>query len=254
VIPAFGSEVLIISFGIIVLNYGITWLILRRKKDGRGGNGWFLLFTAFVALAGLGYLAFSGLQGFPRVTFGKEPGQVLLESRCLRCHRLGDKGADFAPDLLKLKVRYGSREQLRAFLEEPARIASGMPRQNLTFGELEEISSALWQEWTKVLVDGETHDGQAPMPRRQEDSNRRWARGSGLKIMRAKGCFECHSLGSQGGSMGPRLDYIGTDRDAAWFKSFLQNPAVQNPQGTMPKLGLTPEEIEAVGEFLAELK
>ncbi|MHB8170618.1 MAG: c-type cytochrome [Thermincolia bacterium] len=317
---------------IVVINFLLTWAFLLRKKEGKINSLWFFVPTLLLTFMGLGYFAFPDMQWrFLGISLSDNPSRIILETRCLRCHRLGDQGADFAPNLLEFRRDFTSIKELEVFLRDPAVKAAGMPKQNITGEELREITKTLWQEWEAVdpSQDGEKglpdkvsrgkdlfnyrcigchridskggvagpdlsiaighytreelvqfiHEPTAnssgkAMPKvtlREEDiealvSYLAWekekavltpGRGSGGRgpaIMEAQGCFRCHSLGGQGGTMGPLLDDVGKKRDKAWLKNFLQSSLKGNPQRTMPAAELTPAEIEALGEYLAGLK
>ena len=76
----------------------------------------------------------------------------------------------------------------------------------------------------------------------------------GRRLFVAKGCVTCHIHGDVAGSgvvaVGPEL----TDRrlPADYLKQFLANPAIapQSGPARMPNLGLEPQEIAALAEFL----
>jgi len=59
-----------------------------------------------------------GLDGPPDL----EAGQTVFEARCSTCHRFGDLGADFGPDLTTVSARYSMRDILDAVLFPSATI------------------------------------------------------------------------------------------------------------------------------------
>ncbi|MDA8234696.1 MAG: c-type cytochrome [Clostridia bacterium] len=319
---------------VVIVNFIFTWLFLLRKKEAKINGFWFFVPAFILIFTGFSFLAFPKMQfRLPVISTEADYGKILLESRCLRCHRLGGQGADFAPNLADVKGEFNSRDELVNFLQKPAGKTPGMPRQNLTGKEIEGISESLWREWA---INSSPRDGQKVSPDKvtrgealfqyrcqgchrigskggaagpdldkvignysREDLMRffheRSANSSGkampkfsLKeedmealvaylawekekaalekgltegagnlgpaIMTARGCLGCHSLEKKGGSMGPRLDQIGRKRDKAWLKDFLKNSVEGDPQRTMPTVDLKPEEIEAIGEYLAGLK
>ena len=75
-------------------------------------------------------------------------------------------------------------------------------------------------------------------------------------------CSSCHTIG-KGRLIGPDLQGITQQRDAAWLKQFISDPAkmiASDPAAkqlasqytlVMPTLGLTPEQIDAVIAYLA---
>lgn len=68
-----------------------------------------------------------------------------------------------------------------------------------------------------------------------------------------KGCKGCHTIGGEGGKIGPNLDTVLQRRDDAFIKAKLTNPKVDNPQSVMPQLGLNEREKEAIVAYLHTL-
>lgn len=64
----------------------------------------------------------------------------------------------------------------------------------------------------------------------------------GSKLFRDKGCIGCHSIGGQGGHVGPALDTVGDRYTAEWIYEWLRNPAAVKPGTAMPNLNLTDDE------------
>jgi len=67
-------------------------------------------------------------------------------------------------------------------------------------------------------------------------------------------CVACHSLQGQGGQIGPALDGVGGRIDAAILRRRLENPLEVQADSKMPKLPLSPEEINELVAFLSQLK
>jgi mono/diheme cytochrome c family protein len=65
-----------------------------------------------------------------------------------------------------------------------------------------------------------------------------------------KGCIGCHSLGGQGGKVGPALDGVAKRRDASWIAAHFRNPPTASPGTVMPKFDFTEAQIRALTEFL----
>ena len=72
------------------------------------------------------------------------------------------------------------------------------------------------------------------------------------------GCAECHAIGRLGGWFGPRLDGIGERHSRGFVAAHVSSPSVHAmarpksyPHGSMmPRLELTPGEVDAITEFL----
>jgi nitric oxide reductase subunit C len=67
-------------------------------------------------------------------------------------------------------------------------------------------------------------------------------------------CIACHSLGGQGGAVGPALDGVGGRRDADYLHQWLTNPQAVKADARMPKLPLTPGQIDELVAYLSHLK
>jgi putative heme-binding domain-containing protein len=53
---------------------------------------------------------------------------------------------------------------------------------------------------------------------------------AGAAVFRAKGCFGCHSIGAEGGRIGPPLTEIGERRGAAYLRALLLDPKSYLPE------------------------
>jgi cytochrome c oxidase cbb3-type subunit III len=53
---------------------------------------------------------------------------------------------------------------------------------------------------------------------------------AGAAVVRAQGCINCHTIGIEGGSMGPPLSEIGERRSAAYLRALLLDPASSLPE------------------------
>jgi nitric oxide reductase subunit C len=72
-----------------------------------------------------------------------------------------------------------------------------------------------------------------------------------------KKCKLCHSIKGEGGKQaekGGPLDGVGSKRDAAWLKAYLEDPKSKMPEAKMPKLKYTPEELDALVAYMQSLK
>jgi mono/diheme cytochrome c family protein len=76
----------------------------------------------------------------------------------------------------------------------------------------------------------------------------------GARLFFVQGCYGCHTVGTLGTPIGPDLSAVGlkypTSRLAAW----LRDPAAEVPTAHMPKLELSPAEVDALAEYLTSLQ
>ena len=67
-------------------------------------------------------------------------------------------------------------------------------------------------------------------------------------------CIACHALGGQGGAVGPALDGVGARRDPGYLQQWLLDPHAMKADARMPKLPLTPGQVDELVAFLSHLK
>lgn len=72
-----------------------------------------------------------------------------------------------------------------------------------------------------------------------------------------KKCKVCHELKGVAGpkaKVGGKLDGVGSKRDAAWLKAYFADPKSKIPDSKMRKMNLSPEEWDAMTEFMLQQK
>lgn len=77
---------------------------------------------------------------------------------------------------------------------------------------------------------------------------------AGLKVYNAQGCSGCHSIGGQGGNMGPALDNVGATKSISWLEAQVSNPKSHNPATSMPPFQLSQTDLTALANYLSSLK
>lgn len=68
------------------------------------------------------------------------------------------------------------------------------------------------------------------------------------------GCNGCHSIGTEGGKVGPALDRAGFRLNGTWIYRWVKNPQAMKPETRMPALGLNDAEAKAVTLYLGTLR
>ena len=76
----------------------------------------------------------------------------------------------------------------------------------------------------------------------------------GERAFGSQGCYGCHLIGKFGTPIGPDLSRVGGKFPLAYLRTWLRNPESVRPAAHMPKLELSPEEIQALAAYLASLK
>jgi cytochrome c2 len=67
-------------------------------------------------------------------------------------------------------------------------------------------------------------------------------------------CNSCHQVGSEGGSVGPSLDNIGSRLKTAWIYHWIKDPQKYHPEAEKPNQGLSDDEAIAIALYLSSLK
>jgi len=185
-------------------------------------------------------------------------GKRAFEARnCNDCHTILGFGGYYAPDLTRAYVRIGA-DGIRRRLEHPEQAFRDsyrkMPQQRL--GEAEIADLVHFLRW----VDGIENNDWPP-----QDSQRRWKRSTerllaggllspGAALLKQESCLGCHALGDGGERVGPRLEWIGGKRDAAWIAGLLQEPERLQPGTPMPAFGhLSEAQRRTIGETVVSL-
>lgn len=176
---------------------------------------------------------------------------------CNDCHTILGFGAYYAPDLTRAYARLGE-DAVRRRLEAPEVVFKDsyrkMPQQHLTKQEIEDLVAFLG--WVSGI---DNHDWPP------QDSPNRWKRSTerllgsaamspAAALVSQENCLACHSLAGQGGTIGPRLEWIGGRRDADWVARYLANPGAVSPGSRMPPFDhLSEGQRQMIGEFVVSL-
>ncbi|MEC4674841.1 MAG: cytochrome c, partial [Nitrospirota bacterium] len=68
------------------------------------------------------------------------------------------------------------------------------------------------------------------------------------------GCHGCHSIGEQGGLVGPALDRAGFRLNGTWIYKWIMYPQAMKKHTRMPNLGFNDEDARAVTAYLNTLR
>lgn len=220
--------------------------------------GTLLSLALFLALTVDTHGKFDALTHADRLDEKVVAGKRVFESRnCNDCHTILGFGAYYAPDLTRAFTRMGE-DAIRHRLERPEEALAAsyrkMPQQRLSPKEIDRLVDFL--QW----VSGIENNDWPP-----QDSESRWttstrrllagaALSPGAALVSEEACLACHALGDRGERKGPRMEWIGSRRDAAWIADYVANPEKVMPGAAMPPYDkLTVSQREAIGEFIVSL-
>ena len=71
------------------------------------------------------------------------------------------------------------------------------------------------------------------------------------EVLTRYGCQGCHQVQGAGGTLGPSLDNIISEKGIAFFERKVKEPQFNNSASAMPKMPITDEEIAALVVFLS---
>jgi cytochrome c peroxidase len=90
---------------------------------------------------------------------------------------------------------------------------------------------------------------------------------AGQRLFASDGCITCHTINGKGGSIGPNLSHIGSQRTLAWIKTQIVTPSAHFASGStvtingksfmaiMPNhKGMPKSQLNAIAQYLAGLK
>lgn len=192
----------------------------------------------------------------PEVIRGKH---LFDRNNCMGCHTILGEGAYYAPELTKVFERRGE-VFIKAMLRDPESMYPGQRKMtNYKFTEEEISDFTAFLKWIGEM----DLNGFPPKPDLGQIAS---VGNSGITssspLVKREDrpqvfnqlCVACHSLGGQGGQVGPALDSIGATRDIAFLKLWLRDPMSVKSDSKMPKLPLSEEQIVELAAFLSNLK
>lgn len=219
----------------------------------------FTLSTAVFALIFFG-LSYDSMQKVPAQTKTENMTDAVIrgheiwtKNNCMGCHTLLGEGAYYAPELTKVYERRGAA-WMKLFLKDPQAMFPGerkMVQYNFNDAEISDLI-AYFQWIGQIDLNGfpskPTIKTSMSAPANASDI----AASAPSKFKEV--CIACHSLGGNGGNVGPALDHVGSKFDAAYLTKWIADPQSVKPDTKMPQLGLSGQEQSEVVQFLASLK
>lgn len=217
-----------------------------------GGTGVFSI--AFLALTVDSMIQIPEQTNADQITAEVVAGKrIWEENNCMGCHTLFGEGAYYAPELTKVIDRRG-KPWLRMFLKDPQAMFPGdrkMVNYHFTDKEIEDVLAFF--DWCgKVDLNGFPAD---PPLRHLISPAVVGDDGSVLDIPVTYQaiCAACHSIGGEGGTIGPALDDVRNRKTPAELKEWISNPQKVKPGTAMPLIPMTEDELNEVVAYLSSL-
>lgn len=185
----------------------------------------------------------------PQVVQGKH---LWDKNNCMGCHTLLGEGAYYAPELTQVYARRGPAF-IQAMLRDPQAMYPGQRRMvQYQFSAAEIDALVAFFQWIGAM----DLNGFPPKPTLlpvaiPAAGDSAVARVAQPKIF-SQLCTACHSLGGQGGNVGPALDDVGHRRDYANLVTWLTNPQQVKPGTLMPTLPLSSADVAELASYLSQ--
>ncbi|MEW6109301.1 MAG: c-type cytochrome [Nitrospirota bacterium] len=170
---------------------------------------------------------------------------------CIGCHTILGNGSYFAPDMTKTTERK-PKEYLKKFLMDPRAVnpKAAMPKLGLSSEEADNLISFLdWiskvdtNDWPpKPILASATGVGMKELS-------------AGQKVYQSLGCSSCHTINGIGGTTGPELTHVGSNRERGWFYGHFRNPSEYVPNSAMPSYGhVSEQDLNDLTDYMLTLK
>jgi mono/diheme cytochrome c family protein len=182
---------------------------------------------------------------------------IVDDLKCLNCHMIYEKGADYGPDL-SIEGSRVKGDWLENYLKTPDIIrplSEQMPKFNLgrdmktTMSKLSKNEIDILSDYIlTILVSDEIPKN---LLEGEDISVSEVERGRELYLQ--KGCQACHQIGAEGGAVGPTLTSVGSRLTPGYIYKHLLNPKIANKATREPNLGLTEDEALILTKFLISL-
>lgn len=190
----------------------------------------------------------------PAVARGKD---IWERNNCMGCHTILGEGAYYAPELTQVVARRGSA-WIATFLADPAAMFPGqrqMVQYHFTPEQIADLVAFL--EWIgKIDTNGFPQPpdlGLVPTAAAATPDPATAAALANAPATFKTVCVACHSVGGQGGNVGPALANLAARYDRAKLDAWLSDPTSVKPGTAMPNLHLPESERAALVDWLLTL-
>jgi mono/diheme cytochrome c family protein len=178
----------------------------------------------------------------PQASVLAEGRTVFEEQGCIGCHKLGGFGGNIGPELDKVGTKRRPDWLAQHFKTPREKVLdSGMPPLTRSEAEIEALTLFMLGQTGERLTEYYVSMKTIPGPK------------LGQQLFEQKGCIGCHSVGGNGGNVGPALDEVAKRRDSDWIVKHFRDPVAVTPGTVMPNFNFTEPEIQALAFFLMSL-
>jgi ubiquinol-cytochrome c reductase cytochrome b subunit len=162
------------------------------------------------------------------------------QEKCLVCHNLTVGPPKVGPNLATAQEHKNAAWMIKHF-KNPNEVVPGsnMPPIVLSDAKLNALASFL------LKLTPQNAEDLAAVP----DSIVR-----GAQIYEAQGCSNCHMVNGAGAKVGPPLNGLSQHRDAKWVAQHFANPSAMSPGSIMPPSEFSPEDMQAIVNYLMSLQ
>ncbi len=180
------------------------------------------------------------------------------KNNCMGCHTIMGEGGYYAPELTKVYERRGP-EWMTIFLKDPQAMYPGerkMTQYNLKDEEITDLI-AFFKWIGEIDLNGfPAKPDLAPAAAAAPVSASADAKTASAPkpAMISSVCMGCHSVGGQGGKVGPSFDGVGSRMTEAEIAAFIGDPQKVRPGTAMPNLGLSEPVKTELASYLAGLR
>lgn len=177
------------------------------------------------------------------------------KNNCMGCHTIMGEGAYYAPELTKVYDRRGP-DWIKLFLKDPQAMYPGerkMTQYNFKDEEMDDLV-AFFKWIGEMDLNGFPAKPDIAPAAAAPVSAAPAAGAAARPAMLATICMSCHSIGGQGGAVGPAFDGVGSRMTEAEIAAFIADPQKVRPGTAMPNLGLSEPVKNELASYLAGLR
>lgn len=230
----------------------------------KSGAKYFFVIGTVLSMGVFLALTFDTFQRIPQQTHADKLTESVIRGKhlweknnCMGCHTIFGEGAYYAPELTKVFERRGENF-ISSILRDPQSMYPGERKmQNYRFNDAEISDLVEFFKWIgEVDLNGFPKKPDliqtAVIPKDSAESP--IAKIENRPSIFNQVCIACHSLGGQGGKVGPALDDVAVRLSVDYINRWIRDPQSIKADAKMPKLPLSELNIIELTAFLSSLK